>query len=150
MSKIDWFGDKIRAKLVHASIRGVNKTMGQAVSHAKAEHPFTNRTTTAEKALRIAQPASQAHKGAVVSGMWGFANLLYGKYLELGTKLTSTRTSIKQRLKGGGGRAKNGRFLAKNAGSPPWKGGSYAPTLRPAAAATYGNLARNIKEAFRG
>ena len=143
---LKWNGDNVKRKMIRASLIGINRTMAQAVSHAKKNHPFTNRTSTAEKAIRITT-AARAFGGTDAIGFWGFANLLYGKYLEGGTKGTRSRTSIRQRT----------RIMAtgilkrpKNAGSPPWQGGSFAPTLRPAAAAMYPNLAKNIKDAFRG
>lgn len=140
---IDWYGDKIKAKMQRAMIVGVNQTMGAAVTYAKQNHPFTNRTTTAEKAIRIVKSAAASI--GMITGLWGAANSEYFEHLEFGTKKTTSRTSIAQRT----------RIMAtgvlkrpKNAGAPPWKGGSFAPTLRPAAAQIYPLLAGKIKEAF--
>lgn len=142
---IDWYGDKIKAKLQRAAAVGVNRTMAKAVMYAKQNHPFTNRTTTAEKSIRIQTPASPS--SSIIKGIWGSISTKYFKYLEFGTRLTTTRTSISQRT----------RIMAtgivkrpKNAGMPPWSGGSYAPTLRPAAETVYPLLPAMIKEAFRG
>ena len=142
---VDWFGDKIKARIIRASIVGVNRTMGEAVMYAKQNHPFTNRTTTAEKSIRTQTPARNL--AGVISGIWGSVTTKYFKYLEFGTELTRGRTSINQRMR----LMRTGVIKRpKNAGAPPWQGGSYAPTLGPAAAATYPKLAAHIKAAYRG
>ncbi|MDD5302028.1 MAG: hypothetical protein PHS14_02880 [Elusimicrobia bacterium] len=87
--KVDWYGDRIKAKLVRSSVQGVNRTMAQAVGQSKAQHPWQNRTTTLEKGIRIVKSA--VYNSAVVSGMWGVANVLYGKYLEASDKWTWLR-----------------------------------------------------------
>lgn len=144
MSRVDWYGDEIRKKARRAAAIGVNKTMGEAVIHAKEKHAFTNRTSTAEKSIRIVKPASSAQD--VIAGTWGSATTKYFASLEFGTGLTRTRTSIKQRVAGARTSIKR---RARNKGALPWNGGSYAPTLRPAAEATYPNLKKNIKGAYR-
>lgn len=142
---VDWYGDKIKAKMARACIVGVNQTMGSAVIYAKANHPFTNRTTTAEKSIRI--QTSAKNSSGIISGIWGSMSTKYFKYLELGTEFTRGRTSIRQRVQG----ASMGlNKPARNAGALPWSGGSFAPTLAPAAAATYPQLAANIKAAYNG
>lgn len=140
---VDWYGDKIKAKMNRAMAIGVNRTMAEAVLSAKENHAFTNRTTTAEKSIRIQTPAKDMQ--GMITGIWGSVSTKYFKFLEFGTELTRGRTSIRQRTR----IMATGIFKrAKNAGSPPWQGGSYAPTLSPAATRTYPNLAAHIKAAY--
>lgn len=141
---VDWFGDKIKAKMQRACIIGINQTMGESIAYAKQNHPFTNRTSTAEKSIRIVESAKL--KGEAIVGVWGSASTKYFKFLELGTGLTTTRTSISQRVAGAKSSIKK---AAKNAAALPWKGGSFAPTLAPAAAQTYKNLGAHIKAAYK-
>jgi integral membrane sensor domain MASE1 len=81
-----WRGPQVAAKVRQASIAGINATMAQSVAYAKANHPWQNRTTTLEKGIRII--ASAAVRGRVISGLWGVANVVYGKYLEASKKWT--------------------------------------------------------------
>ena len=142
---VDWLGDKMKARMGRASIVGVNQTMAEAVVYAKKNHAFTNRSSTAEKSIRI-QTASRYVNG-IVSGIWGSVSIKYFAFLEYGTKLTKSRTSIRQRTR----LMKTGVLKRPlNAGAPPWQGGSYAPTLAPAAVVTYPNLAQKIKAAYGG
>lgn len=138
-----WRGDEIITKLHRASRLGINHAMAICVRVAKDEHPFTNRTTTAEKSIRVAQPART--EGVVTYGIWGSTLNNYFKYLEFGTKFTKTRTSIGQRMR----ILRTGVFKRKNnAGAPPWNGGSWAPTLRPTATKIYPNVGAMIKQAW--
>jgi len=140
-----WNGDRVLKMMGRANRIGINRTMAECVGFAKKNHPFTTRTTHAEKSISVLTPAVTDAKGTV--GTWGSILAHYFKYLEFGTKMTRSRTSIKQRQR----IMKTGVFhRAKNAGSPPWQGGSWAPTLRPAAIAKYPNLAAHIREAFGG
>ncbi|MFA5140423.1 MAG: hypothetical protein WC728_14420 [Elusimicrobiota bacterium] len=118
--------------------------MADCVLDAKETHAFTNRTTTAEKSIRIANRARSL--GSRTLGIWGSVACRYFKYLEFGTKFTRTRTTIRQRMR----LMRTGVFKRpKNAGAPPWQGGSWSPTLRATAARIYPRLAANIREAFK-
>ena len=81
---LNWKGDAIKKRMIAASIVGVNGTMAQTVTYAKLNHPWQNRSFTLEPGTRMIQEATQ--KGTVVSGLWGVANVLYGKYLEASRK----------------------------------------------------------------
>lgn len=81
-----WNGDKVLRRVQTAAIMGVNRTMAQAVGHAKQNHPWQNQTGTLERGTRIVFPASV--DGDHVSGLWGVANVLYAKYLEASNKWT--------------------------------------------------------------
>ena len=80
MSYLRWKGAIVKRKMQSASIMGINRTMGEVVGYSKQNHPWENRTTTLEKGIRIIQAA--AVRGAKISGLWGVANVAYGKYLE--------------------------------------------------------------------
>ncbi len=113
-----WRGPQVVSKLERAQLRGINRTMQQAVEHAKGNHTWQNRTGTLEGSISIAEPAHLVRNGA--SGLWGSKDVRYALIHELG---------------GMAGRGKKVRIPAR-------------PYLRPAADATYGGLAGNIKRAF--
>ncbi len=143
--KPEWHGDEFLRRVEEASRIGINWTMGACVVDAKATHPFTYRTGMAERSIRIVTPA-RTNKG-VSFGSWGSTVVKYFKYLEFGTRSTKTRTSITQRRL----IMRTGIFKRPdNAGAPPWKGGSYAPTLRPTADRIYPRLAGFIRKAYAG
>lgn len=135
----DWHGDDIRARVEEAARMGINRTMALCVAEAKENHPFTNRTGTAERSIRIAAAAKTTDN--VTVGIWGSVSVIYFKYLELGTAITRSRTSIFNRLRGNPDKK-------KNAGADSWKGGSWGPTLVPAAKKIYPSLLSHIKWAF--
>lgn len=142
---LKWNGDNILRRINRASRVGINRTMGQCVLVAKQDHAFTNRTTIAEGSISVVTGA--VTQGDKSFGIWGSKGVIYFKYLEFGTRFTQTRTSIKDRLRiMRTGVLKTGR---KNAGVPPWQGGSWKPTLRPAAVAVYPKLQGYIREAFK-
>lgn len=140
----NWYGDDIRKRVEKAARMGVNRTMAVAVAEAKASHPFTNRTGTAERSIRIVR-AAITHAGETV-GLWGSALVDYFKYLEFGTKLTTTRVSIRQQLRQGTGAMS---LKTSAADKLPWKGGSWGPTLQPAAAKVYPLLGEMIRKAYQ-
>ncbi len=141
MAGLNWKGDELLARVEKASRMGINRTMALCVAESKESHPFTNRTGTAERSIKIAAGAKSS--GGITVGIWGSTLVNYFKYLELGTFMTRGRTSILTRLRGNTGGA-------ANKGANPWKGGSYGPTLIPAAKKLYPTLASHIKWAFAG
>jgi hypothetical protein len=145
VAELEWNGDKILARIEAASRIGINQTMAICVAEAKATHPFTNRTGLAERSIVIAQRARTT--GSISYGQWGSVAVNYFKYLEFGTRFTRTRTSIKDRMR----IMRTGIFKTgpKNKGVPPWQGGSWAPTLGPAANRVYPLLSDFIRRAYR-
>lgn len=129
--RLRWYGDDVKKKVMRACVVGVNRTMAVCVAEAKHTHPFTNRTGTAERSIRIARPAQVA--GDAVFGLWGSLQVAYFKWLELGTQAM---------------RAKR-RRAGQASESAPWKGGSFAPTLRPVALRVYPLLGRLVNQAYR-
>lgn len=84
---LKWDGEKLAERVRNAQIVGVNKTMGEAVIHAKQNHPWQNRTGILEGSINIASFAA-AQQGAV-SGQWGSLDVAYAVWLELGTAKTA-------------------------------------------------------------
>lgn len=142
---LDWHGDDVRLRVERAARMGINRTMALCVAEAKENHPFTNRTGTAERSVRIAAAAKTTD--GVTVGIWGSVMVNYFKYLELGTELTRGRTSIFQRVAGSKTAVKKPK---NNAAALPWNGGSWGPTLVPAAKKIYPKLLAQIKWAFAG
>lgn len=78
----EWRGDQVKRKMMRAAVMGVNRTMAEAVVHAKQNHPWQNRTGTLEGSTQISQYAKQ-ERDAVV-GRWGSVDVNYALRLELG------------------------------------------------------------------
>jgi hypothetical protein len=52
-------GDRMKARMERAARVGINNTMTEAVFLGKETHPFTNRTGTAERSIRIVAAATR-------------------------------------------------------------------------------------------
>ena len=82
MSSLNWNGDAVKAKVIAAAIKGVDKTMAEAVVDAKRNHPgWQNRTGTAEGSINVVAFAQE--DGPHVRGTWGSADVNYMIFLEL-------------------------------------------------------------------
>ncbi len=132
---LEWNGEEIKRRMILATKIGINQTMALCVGGAKIEHPFTNRTGTAEQSIRIAMQAEQ--RGSKTTGIWGSVMNSYFKYLELGTRFTR-----------GIAFTSKGKRLAQDSEGPSWRGGSWAPTLVPQAKIFYKGLTYKIEAAF--
>ncbi len=130
---LDWKGDEIKRRMDMATRIGINQVMAQCVGGSKRDHPFTNRTGTAEQSIRIAMAAEQ--RGNKTTGIWGSVMNAYFKYLELGTTAMRGATFSSKRLK-------------QDSKGPSWRGGSWAPTLVPQAKIFYKGLTYRIEAAF--
>lgn len=78
---LDW-NDGLAAQVAAASRRAIDQTMADAVTHAKTNHPWKNRTATLEGSLQM-RPA--AVMGRSVVGQWGSFTVNYALWLEIGT-----------------------------------------------------------------
>ena len=149
MADLEWKGPEVIARVQKCARIGINRTMAECVLLSKATHPFTNRTGNAERSIRIILPA-QTSAGSTV-GFWGSVTTNYFGFLEFGTKITRGRVSIVNRFKlFKNKKALSGRKVGKTRVKDrlPWKGGSWAPTLRPVAEKVYPRLFRHIGEAW--
>lgn len=130
---LKWNGDKVISKLKRAQIIGVNATMAQAVSTAKRNHDWRNRTGTLEGSIKIVEYAKPF--GSIVKGTWGSTDVVYALIHELGGKIVPVRAPrlVFQ---------VDGRWVSTLEVNIPAR-----PYLRPAADVTYPELASNIKKA---
>lgn len=131
---LDWRGPAVSAKMLQAQFFGLNKTLAQAVEHAKRNHAWQNRTGTLEGSIAIAEFA-QRH-GTGISGLWGSKDVRYAMIHELGGRIVAKNAPALMF-------EVNGQFVRTQSVTIPAR-----PYLRPAADATYPNLAANIREGF--
>ena len=131
---LDWRGRQVSAKMVKAQLFGINKTMAEAVEHAKRNHAWQNRTGTLEGSISIAEFAHPDGKG--FSGLWGSKDVRYALIHELGGKIVpKSAPKLKFQI--------SGSWVTVNEVNIPAR-----PYLRPAADAVYPRLAANIREGF--
>jgi phage gpG-like protein len=132
---VKWYGKKVSAKVRAAQIEGINITMAKAVTHAKRNHPWNNRTATLEGSIAIAEPASETANGA--RGVWGSRDVAYARIHELGGVIKPVRAKALFF------RAADGSFVVTKQVRMPAR-----PYLRPAADKEYPSLARRIAKAY--
>lgn len=114
----EWRGEELIRKMGMASMNGVNRTMAEAVTHAKKNHEWNNQTGTLEGSTQIHQYAKP--EGTEFVGRWGSADVVYARRMEFGfSGMDSSGRSVNQPAR---------------------------PYLRPAADKIYGKLADNIKK----
>lgn len=78
---VEWFGDRIKQKILNASVQGVNAVMAACVLEAKHNHPgWRNITGTAEGSVKIIEFAKQ--QADHVEGQWGSMGVNYLIWLE--------------------------------------------------------------------
>jgi len=131
---LDWRGPAVSAKMLQAQLYGVNKTLAQAVEHAKRNHAWQNRTGTLEGSISIAEFARKV--GAGVHGGWGSKDVRYALIHELGGRIVPRNAPALMF-------EVDGQFVRTQQVTIPAR-----PYLRPAADATYPQLAANIREGF--
>ena len=81
---VTWRGKQVSRNVAKATIKGVNKTMSEAVQHAKNNHDWQNRTGTLEGSIAINEPAAEQFNGEV-RGVWGSQDVRYALVHELGS-----------------------------------------------------------------
>ncbi len=78
---VQWFGDKVKRRVMNASLVGVDDTTAAAAIQAKGNHPgWRNRTGTAEGSIRN-EPARR--EGERIRGRFGSWGVAYFIWLEL-------------------------------------------------------------------
>ena len=140
--ELNWRGKEVQARIDESCRAGINGVMALCVRGAKLEHPFTNRTGMAEESIRIAR-AAQTVEG-ISRGFWGSVQVYYFKYLELGTSAMRSKAAV--RYANGFFQSHRERQAKKG---PPWRGGSWAPTLVPEAKINYPKLGRFIRTFYQ-
>lgn len=83
--RFNWRGDDVTRRLVRAAKIGIDETLAACVVEAKSNHPYVNRTGTAEGSVRMV-PAQQ--EGRRIVGRWGSFIVRYFIFLEIGTTRT--------------------------------------------------------------
>lgn len=144
MAKLNWKGAQLRAKIAEATLIALDRTMSEAVSEAKRQHPWHNRTGWLEASTWMMGPATI--DGAKVTGRWG-STANYALYLEIGTSRRGSgapRAEARKAMAGGN----------MNEISPPLPLDHPLmrphPYLRPAADRQYRLLRVRIGQAMRG
>jgi len=132
---LTWTGDAVIEKMRRAEIVGVNATMGAAVKHAKANHPWKNRTGILEGAINILGYA--APTGTGVEGHWGVNDAVQARILELGGVIKPKNAKALAIPDGEGGV----RYVA-SVTIPAY------PYLRPAGDEEYPALIQRIRRAY--
>lgn len=98
---LKWRGDQVKKKVLAATKWGIDKTMSEAVIHAKRNHPgWRNRTGAAEGSVRIVREAQV--RGKHVVGVWGSTGINYVIWLEFkqGSFLRTAGDAVYPRLRG--------------------------------------------------
>ncbi len=131
---LQWFGPQVSAKMIKAQIFGIDKTMTEAVIHAHDNHTWKNRSSHLEGSIKVAEKAHREGNGVV--GLWGSLDIVYALIHELGGKIVP-KTAPKLKFQIGGS------WVTVDEVNIPAR-----PYLRPAADATYPNLAANIRQGF--
>ena len=94
-------GTEGKAKLEKAAIKGVNKTLAEAVNHAKANHPgWESRSGEAEQSIKVLRAAEVGSKNEI-SGLWGSSGVYYMRFLEHlhGSALRQAGDDVYRRLR---------------------------------------------------
>jgi hypothetical protein len=138
---MSWRGPEVIARVQRAARIGINKTMTQAVLTAKNEHPWRNRTGTAERSIRVASPAKTIGNETV--GIWGSLQVGYFIGLERGNPAHLIRARRKKALSFEAG----GKDIVVRSVRHP--GNKPMPILIPTARKVHPRLAQNIKEAWK-
>lgn len=130
-----WEGKAVTERMRKAMIAGVNKTMADCAVHARRNHTWKNQTGALTGSIQIVSYAVQ--QGTYVVGQWGSVDLKYALIHELGGVIVPKKAKALAIPQSDG----SVRFVKKV--TIPAR-----PYLRPAADATYPQLAANIRRAF--
>jgi HK97 gp10 family phage protein len=84
-SRLEWRGDEVEARVVAASIAGINLTLARCLALAIPRAPIRTGNLRGSGFIRPAIPAL----GTVI-GAWGFS-AGYAAYVELGTRFMAAR-----------------------------------------------------------
>lgn len=133
---LTWNGKAVSERMRRAQVVGVNKTMGEAVVHAKSNHAWQNQTAALEGGIGIVDYA--APEGDGVKGVWGVQDIVYARMQEEGGTIVPKNAKALAIPQPGGG-----VVFVKSVKIPA------RPYLRPAADAKYPGLITNIRVAYQ-
>lgn len=134
-SSLIWNGPAVTERMRAAQIAGINHTMAQAVTHAKANHTWQNRSGILEGGIDIVDYAAPIANG--VKGVWGVHDVRYALIHELGGVIFPKTAKALAIPQPDGGVKFVGKVTIRA-----------QPYLRPAADATYPRLGDNIRKAY--
>ena len=106
---LEWKAPALKKKLEKAAVKGVNRTLKEAVQQAKGHHPgWKSQSGDAEKSIKVLKSAEV--DGNEVSGLWGSEGVFYMRFLEhmRGSALRQAGDDVYKRL------GKNIREALKN------------------------------------
>ena len=91
--RVNWKGDSVRDKVLTATRKGIDATMGDAVATAQPNTPWV--TGNLRRSIRIVELAKV--KGNEIVGVWGSAspNVDYARYVEAGAQGRSGRYMLR-------------------------------------------------------
>lgn len=83
-ARLDWNGDRVRARVVEASRVAINETLEEAAADASASHQWVSRTGQLEEEIVVEQAVVGGQR---VTGAFGTTRRrgFYGLFHELGT-----------------------------------------------------------------
>jgi hypothetical protein len=149
MATLRWYGGRVADKMAYAAALGIDRTMAEAVSNAKDNHPswppasepyerFHSRTGYTVNSIQIIEPGHLDAKS--VHGQWGSRSKV-SLFLEIGT--STDGPTVEERVDAAGG---NFGMITPAIGPLM----APRPFLRPAMDLEYPRLAARIGAAFRG
>lgn len=152
MSRIEWNGDAVAAKVSQACALGINETMALCVEGAKLEHEWVNRTGILEGSIAIARFAAAVNIVAdavpstgEISGRWGSESVFYSIYQEIGTSVAGPTAMERVRENVGGMWDVAPQIRTHKDAPPEWTTTPARPYLRPQADIHYPLLANRIR-----
>ena len=95
MARVSWFGDRILAKALSASVAAVEETTQDAAQHAKTDHRWRDRNGALENAIDTLPVKVE---GLFVKGEWGVEageRVPYWADLEFGTVHMTARPFLR-------------------------------------------------------
>ena len=98
---LEWHGDAHKKRLIKAAKKGIDKTLKEAATHARANHPgWESRSGKAEQSIKVLQ-AAEVDSKKTVSGLWGSTGVYYMRFLEHehGSALRTAGDDVYKRLK---------------------------------------------------
>lgn len=167
-SSIRWNGKAVKARMRKAMVDGVNKTMSDAVEHARRNHEWNDQTGNLTRSIQVTKFAYSDEKGVV--GQWGSTDVEYALIQELGgviepknTKYLAIPVTDLARKAGSPRNLTNLAYVQSIKGQPMLVDDESGevhyilkrsvtiparPYLRPAGDAKYPELGANIKKAW--
>lgn len=135
---LEWNGRAVERKIAEAQRIGINRTVSDAIVHAKRNHQWQNQTGTLEGSIQFHEFAYRIATGYRAS--WGSLDVAYALAIELGFDGVQEVKPHTRRTRSGSVSVRgHSRSVKRRA----------MPFLVPAGDAIYPDLAGNIADAAR-